>query len=539
MREWITSIDYASWNMIICSYKKIDTEVSKHFADIIRSYDFYFNEERALSSLLKFIDSFNRDVVVWDKYFNNALDSVCMRFISIPADRMKTYSIIFYSKEFSKLQYHLECINKSTTDHEISLVTKYFIESLNIIKSPFIRFNNFPLIRTDEIENKSYTNKIINLITKIYRENKDIFDNFLIMDKLISPENTYITLSDFISQLSKVSFDNKRDIEKFLSDDNNKNIIRYCMQQDIDTISLIANNPKYSFSVRTNIVKIKDIILLIESTRSSIVDYYKQEIQISRDFIPEKMQEKDLTVEAILFKVPYDPFRSIISSVYNRDFPTRAQTGIGRVLIQKIKSKRIDLFQYEQDPYRVLNILKIQEIDYNYLSTCMAVNYDIENLTIGDEVVYGNHKFVPKLRKFSFIGLFKTKERILPPELIAQYGDISSGCRDLLFSLHKRKRLLNRMFLESKCTEAMMRKFGNLYSKLANEIADLERLIDDLNLSRKDLMSLKDERFDAIKSHKLKKGKTSIADIEERREIAIHNIKVQEKDRLFRQNLYR
>ena len=84
-----------------------------------------------------------------------------------------------------------------------------------------------------------------------------------------------------------------------------------------------------------------------------------------------------------------------------------------------------------------------------------------------------------------------------------------------------------------------MRQFGDLYSKRANEIADLERLIDDLNLSRKDLMSLKDERFDAIKSHKLKKGKTSIADIEERREIAIHNIKVQEKDRLFRQNFYR
>jgi hypothetical protein len=359
------------------------------------------------------------------------------------------------------------------------------------------------------------------------------------MDKLISPENAYITLNDFISQLSQVSFENKRDIEKFLSDDNNKNIIRYCMQQDIDIISSIANNPKYSFSVRTNIVKIKDIILLIESTRSNIVDSYKQEILISRDFIPEKMQAKDLTVEAILFKVPHDPFRSIISSVYNRDFPSRAQTGIGHVLIQKIKSNRIDLFQYEQDPYRVLNILKLQEIDYNYLSTCMGVHYDIEDLTIDDEVVDGKPEFMPKLGKFSFRGLFKAKARIPSPELIAQYANMSSVCRDLLYSLHKKERLLNRLFIESKCSEAMMRQFGNIYAKHADEIAHLKRRIDDLNLSRKDLMGIRDERLDAIKSHKLKRGKTSIADIEERREGAIHNIKVQEKDRLFRQNFYK
>ncbi|MBK2029383.1 hypothetical protein IB655_08875 [Francisella noatunensis] len=170
--------------MVFNSYYELDSKISPDFAEIIKSVDFYFNEKRALTGLINLAQSMSNSdskrFVDWNEYFRNVATNFQQRLSHIEIDRQKTYAIIIFGNDFSKLLNKLEYITRPINiSREEQITTSFLIQIITIIKGSLAEKIKIPNKKIATTAPETIT-KSVNLIFDLYKKNKFIFDKFII-----------------------------------------------------------------------------------------------------------------------------------------------------------------------------------------------------------------------------------------------------------------------------------------------------------------------------------------------------------------------
>lgn len=345
------------------NYYKLDATIHPQFAELIRSYNIYFNERRVLFSTYKLMHNLsgtkNETNITWTTYFNKALDLLSKKLENIPYDRKRTYAIIFFSDSFSKLLTTLEQIAKEDNCHlALSIMAHYFICALTGIKNIFSIFITTKTSMHKNVKlNNNLREKCQSILVEIYQTNKESFYYWIKTENFISQSHIGIKLKNIATRLQSEDLSQEEFLEKIVSNKHNANFVKYCIGQH--------QHSSLEFILNANCNKAKRTIKkFMEEKIAEVRNQYLNKIEDIEMYAPG-------TVEHSLLMENF-PLRYIIE---NKD-TLHPKSQYAKILIAKINAYQITIDNYVGDLFSTLEKLKLKK--FNNLSVNIKKQYGLQ-----------------------------------------------------------------------------------------------------------------------------------------------------------------
>ena len=126
------------------SYYQLDSRIAPAFAELIRAYNVFFNENRVIASLYSlYVDLVYKPVENGEAYisldqlpklFDNLVTTLEVKFIEQPKDRLITYSYIFFNKRYFVVEGALnDIVKESAKGVAIYHVAFYCLNIITVI----------------------------------------------------------------------------------------------------------------------------------------------------------------------------------------------------------------------------------------------------------------------------------------------------------------------------------------------------------------------------------------------------------------------